>query len=115
LHGVAIVFPHFHLSEGGDGRNLGSGGIRQPMRDSVSEDVDHLLRGRLKVLKLDVDAIARDFPELFSRVKINCPLCGDRQTCVLDLQNDPSTLGLEADCPNAEVLNIIAALAELNN
>ncbi len=81
----------------------------------MSEDVDHLLRDRLKVLKLDPDALGREFPEIFNRVKINCPLCGDRQTCVMDLQNDPSALGLEADCPNAEVLNILAALAELKN
>ena len=80
----------------------------------MSHDVDHLLRGRLKVLKLDADVIGRDFPEVFSRVKVNCPLCGDRQTCVADLNNDPSALGLDADCPNAEVLNILAALAELN-
>jgi hypothetical protein len=81
----------------------------------VFEDVDHLLRGRLKVLNLDVDALGREFPEIFSRVKINCPICGDRRTCVLDLQNDPSALGLEADCPNAEILNTLAALAELDN
>ena len=79
------------------------------------KDVDHLLRGRLKVLNLDVDALGRDFPEIFNRVKLNCPLCGDRQACVLDLKNDPSALGLEADCPNAEILNTLAALAELDN
>ena len=80
----------------------------------MSEDVDHLLRGRMKLLRLDVDAIVREFPEVFSKIKTNCPLCGDRQTCVLDLQNDPSTFVWEADCPNAEILNTLVALAELN-
>ncbi len=81
----------------------------------MSQDVDHLLRGRLEVLKLDGDALGREFPEIFARIKTNCPLCGDRQTCVMDLQNDPSACGLDADCPNAEVLSTLAALSRLKD
>ena len=72
----------------------------------MSQDVDHLLRGRLEVLKLDGDALGREFPEIFARIKTNCPLCGDRQTCVMDLQNDPSACGLKPDYIPSAVLAV---------
>ena len=81
----------------------------------MSEDVDHLLRGRMKALRLDVDTIGREFPEIFSGIKRRCPLCSDRKTCVMDLQNDPNTWVWEAYCPNAEILNTLGALAELEH
>ena len=80
----------------------------------MADDIDYLLRGRLEVLRLDADAIGRDFPEIFSGIKRKCPLCGDRKACVLDLQNDPNTCVWDAYCPNAEVLHTLVALAELN-
>ena len=44
----------------------------------MSEDVDHLLWRRMTILTLDVETIGREFPEVFGRVKRNCPLCEDR-------------------------------------
>jgi hypothetical protein len=64
----------------------------------------------MKLLLLDVDAIGRDFPEVFSILKRNCPSCGDRKICVLDFQHDPNIQMWEADCQNSEVLNVLVAL-----
>jgi hypothetical protein len=76
------------------------------------DDVDRLLRGRMKILGLDVDVVGRDFREVFDRVKKNCPRCGDREPCAIDLQHDPNTLIWEAYCPNSDVLNALVALTE---
>jgi hypothetical protein len=74
--------------------------------------VDDLLRGRMKILGLDVGGIGRDFRELFETVRKNCPLCGDREACVIDLRHDPNALIWEAYCPNSQVLNALVALTE---
>ena len=84
-----------------------------PMGNPASSDeVDELLRSRMKILGLDVDAVGRDFREVFDRVRKNCPLCGDREVCVIDLRHDPNALIWEAYCPNSEVLNVLVALTE---
>jgi hypothetical protein len=87
-----------------DGRSIGI--------PAASDGVDELLRNRMKILGLDVDAIGREFPEVFDKVRKNCPLCGDREACVIDLRHDPNALIWEAYCPNAEVLNVLVALTE---
>ena len=87
-----------------DGRSIGN--------PATSDEVDELLRSRMKILGLHVDAIGREFPEVFDRVRKNCPLCGDREACVIDLRHDPNALIWEAYCPNAEVLNVLVALTE---
>ena len=87
-----------------DGRSIGN--------PAVPYDVDELLRRRMKILGLDVDAIDRNFPEVFDKVRKNCPRCGDREVCAIDLRRDPNGLIWEAYCPNSEVLNALAALAE---
>ena len=79
---------------------------------AASDEVDELLRSRMKILGLDVDATSRDFPEVFDRVRKNCPLCGDREACVIDLQHDPNALIWEAYCPNSAVLNVLVELTE---
>ena len=68
--------------------------------------------GRMKILGLDVDAIGRDFREVFDKVRKNCARCGDREACVIDLRHDPNALTWEAYCPNSDVLNALVALTE---
>lgn len=80
----------------------------------MSEDVDHLLQRRMNILMLDVDTIGREFPDVFKRVRTNCPLCEDRPACVLDLTRDPTIEAWEADCPNADVLGTLVALTGSN-
>jgi hypothetical protein len=75
-----------------------------------SDEVDDLLRARMKSLGLDVDAMGRDYPEVFDKIKKNCPRCGDRGSCAIDLRSDPSSLVWEAYCPNSDVLSALAAL-----
>ena len=87
-----------------DGRSIGN--------PAVPYDVDELLRRRVKILGLDVDAIGRNFPEVFDKVRKNCPRCGDREVCAIDLRRDPNGLIWEAYCPNSEVLNALVALTE---
>jgi len=79
----------------------------------MPDEVDHLLRGRMKILGLAVAAIEREFREVFDKVKRNCPACSDREACALDLKRDPNSLIWEAYCPNSEVLNALVALTEV--
>jgi len=87
-----------------DGRSIGNA--------AMPHEVDELLRSRMKILGLDVDAIGRNFPEVFDKVRKNCPRCGDREVCAIDLRRDPNGLIWEAYCPNSEVLNALVALSE---
>jgi hypothetical protein len=82
-------------------------------KPATPDEVDDLLRGRMKILGLDVDTIEREFPEVFDKIKRNCPSCSDREPCALDLKRDPSTLMWEAYCPNSDVLNALVALTEV--
>ena len=79
---------------------------------ATANEVNELLRSRMKILGLDVDAIARDFPEVFDRVRQNCPRCGDREACALDLRHDPNSMIWEAYCPNSGTLNALVAITE---
>ena len=79
---------------------------------ATCDEVDPLLRSRLKILGLDVDAIGRDFHDVFDKVKKNCPRCGDREACAIDLRHDPNVLMWEAYCPNSETLHVLVALTE---
>jgi len=86
----------------------------QSNANSASLDgVDELLRSRAKILGLDIDAVERDFKEVFDKVKQNCPRCSDRDPCAIDLKRDPNSLIWEAYCPNSEVLNVLVALTEI--
>ena len=87
-----------------DGRSIGN--------PALPYDVDELLRRRMKILGLDVDAIGRNFPEVFDKVRKNCPRCGDREVCAIDLRRDPNGLIWEAYCSNSEGLNALVALTE---
>jgi hypothetical protein len=82
-------------------------------KPTTPDEVDDLLRGRMKILGLPVDAIEREFPEVFDKIKRNCPRCSDREPCALDLKRDPDTLVWEAYCPNSDVLNALVALTEV--
>ena len=82
-------------------------------RPATPDEVDDLLRGRMKILGLDVDAIEREFHEVFDKIKRNCPSCSVREPCALDLKRDPNTLMWEAYCLNSDVLNALVALTEV--
>jgi len=82
-------------------------------KPTTPDEVDDLLRGRMKILGLDVDAIEREFPKVFDKIKRSCPRCSDREPCALDLKHDPNTLMWEAYCPNSDVLNALVALTEV--
>jgi hypothetical protein len=87
-----------------DGRSTGNPAMR--------DEVDYLLRGRMKILGLDVDAIGREFREAFDKIRKNCPRCGYREACAIDLRHDPRGLIWEAYCPNSHDLNVLVALTE---
>ncbi len=82
-------------------------------KPTTPDEVDDLLRGRMKILGLDVDEIERGFPEVFDKIKRNCPSCSDREPCALDLKRDPGALMWEGYCPNSDVLNALVALTEV--
>ena len=46
-----------------DGRSIG--------KAATPDEVDDLLRDRMKILGLDVDSIGRDFREMFDKVRKN--------------------------------------------
>ena len=66
----------------------------------------------MKILGLDVDAIAREFREVFDKIRKNCPRCGDREACAIDLRHDPNAPIWEAYCPNSGLLNVLVAVTE---
>jgi hypothetical protein len=79
---------------------------------ATPDEVDGLLRGRMKILGLDVDTIGREFGKVFDGIKNICPGCDDREACAIDLRHDPNALIWEAYCPNADVLNVLVSLTE---
>ena len=85
----------------------------QTTGNAISVRVDDLLRGRMKILGLDIDAVEREFSEVFDRIKKNCPRCADREACSIDLKHDPDGAIWEAYCPNSEALNVLVLLAEV--
>ncbi len=87
-----------------DGRSIGN--------PATPDEVDDLLRGRMKILGLDVDATAREFREVFDKIRKKCPRCGDREACAIDLRHDPNALIWEAYCPNSGLLNVLVAVTE---
>ena len=80
---------------------------------TAPEEADHLLKSRMAVLGLDVDAIGRDYPEVFDKIRRNCPNCADRESCALDLKRDVHSSIWEAYCPNSDALNAVVALTEV--
>src|SRR5208283_807482 len=50
-------------------------------KPTTPDEVDDLLRGRMKILGLDVDAIGRELHEVFDKIKRKCPRCSDREAC----------------------------------
>jgi len=87
-----------------DGRSIGT--------PATPDEVDDLLRARMKILGLDVDAIGREYRKVFDKIRRNCPRCGDREACAIDLRHDPNGLIWEAYCPNSHMLNLLVALTE---
>jgi hypothetical protein len=81
-------------------------------KPTTREEVDGILRSRLELLGLDVDATGRDFREAFDKIKTNCASCCEREVCALDLKRDPEGSMWEAYCPNSEGLNAIVAVSE---
>jgi hypothetical protein len=104
IHSIATCRPREDMMKIDDGRSIGT--------PAMPDEVDELLRSRMKILGLDVDAIGRDFHEVFDKVRKNCPRCGDREACAIDLRHDPNGLIWETYCPNSEVLNALVALTE---
>ena len=85
---------------------------RPPDKPATSHEVDELLQARMKILGLDVEATQREFCEVFDKIRENCPRCGDRDACAIDVRRDPNALIWEAYCPNSEALNVLVALTE---
>ena len=85
---------------------------RSKGKSTTPDDVDDLLECRMKALGLDVDAIGRNYGELFDRIKNDCESCGDRGGCALDLKRNPDSLVWEAYCPVSDVLYSLRMASE---
>ena len=79
----------------------------------VSHESDDLLKCRMKIAGLDVDAVEREYSETYDKLRRSCVGCRDRQPCAYDLKRDPSNVAWEAYCPNAQLLNALGALTEV--
>jgi hypothetical protein len=89
------------------------GHVHSVGKSTMPDEIDDLLRDRMKILGLDVAAIGRDHREAFDRIKRNCMSCSGREGCAFDLKRDPNSLMWEAYCPNSNVLNVLVALTEV--
>jgi hypothetical protein len=72
-----------------------------------------LLFGRMALLRIDRDELARDDPLLLRELQGICTLCGSKEECLKDLAVERET-GEPRDwqdyCPNVAMLNMLGAL-----
>ena len=72
-----------------------------------------LLFGRMALLQIDRDELARDDPLLLRELQGICTLCGSKEECLRHLALERAT-GEPQDwqdyCPNVATLNVIGAL-----
>ena len=72
-----------------------------------------LLVGRMALLRIDRDELARDDPLLLRELQGICTLCGSKGECLRDLARERET-GEPQDwqdyCPNVATLNALGAL-----
>jgi hypothetical protein len=72
-----------------------------------------LLFGRMALLRIDRDELARDDPLLLRELEGICTLCGSKEECLKDLALEGKT-GEPQDwqdyCPNVATLNMLGAL-----
>jgi hypothetical protein len=72
-----------------------------------------LLFGRMALLRIDRDELAREDPLLLRELQGICTLCGSKEECVRDLALERET-GKPQDwqdyCPNVATLNALGAL-----
>jgi len=85
---------------------------RSTEKSRTPDDRDELLRCRMAMLGLDLEAIERDYGTVLNKLTRRCVMCGLRIVCALDLERDHHSLVWEAYCPNSEALNALGALTE---
>ena len=79
----------------------------------IPDEIDRILRVRMRMLSLDLDAIGLSDSDTFEKIKRRCTICEFRKACALDLKRDPNSQVWEAYCANAPALNVLTALTEV--
>jgi len=86
-------------------------------RDLIAPPAQHrlsnenlLLRERMTALSIDARSVERVEPALYADLATLCRGCDEPKLCKLDLAHNPNGVAWEDYCPNAVVLNAMAAL-----
>jgi hypothetical protein len=86
---------------------------RSTGKSTTPDEDDDLLQCRVAIVGLDIDAIKRNYRDVFDTLRQRCVSCGVRAPCAVDLKGDPNTLVWEAYCPNSGALNALIAFTEV--
>jgi hypothetical protein len=80
--------------------------------ESAGRDETNLLRRRMTVLRLDVEAWPRSEPAMFADLQESCSACVSRNPCAYDLAAYPEEgwADWRDYCPNAATLRMLVAL-----
>jgi hypothetical protein len=86
---------------------------RSTGQSTTPDEGADLLQCRFAIVGLDINAIERNYSDVFGNLRRRCISCTVRAPCAVDLKRDPNNLVWEAYCPNSAALNALVALTEL--
>lgn len=88
---------------------------RSTGKSTTPDEGEDLLQCRLAIMALDINAVQRNYNDVFVKLRRSCANCTDRAPCSVDLKRDPNNLVWEAYCPNSAAINALVVLSEMTD
>ncbi len=86
---------------------------RSKLKSAIPDGEDDLLYRRAAMLGLDVDAIGRDYSEIFNNIKRNYTGCSTGDPSAVTVGRDPNSRVWETYCRDPAAFNALVALIEV--